>query len=152
MCNKVINWYYLIPKLCLSLTLWRHWLFHFSLFFFFFFLFFFFFFFFLQLVVTNNMIPYHFCETSTCSSKWLLLSVSQASLDGSVGCWWSGGCKFDPCWISNILSWRLIVKYFLWSFSPFQWLKKGSCQCLANECTQYWVDWAIKPQHKQNPF
>ena len=35
----------------------------------------------------------------------------------------------------NILSWRLIMKYFLQSFSPFGWFKKGSCQF-------HWV-----PQH-----
>ena len=40
--------------------------------------------------------------------------------------------------VGNILSWRLIMKYFLWSFSPFRWFKKGSCQFLAKECAQYW--------------
>ena len=40
--------------------------------------------------------------------------------------------------VSNILSWRLIIKYFLWSFSPFRWSKKGSCQFLAKEYAQYW--------------
>ena len=39
----------------------------------------------------------------------------------------------------NILSWRLIMKYFLRSFSPFRWFKKGSCQFLAKECAQYWL-------------
>ena len=39
----------------------------------------------------------------------------------------------------NILSWRLIMKYFLRSFSPFCWFKKGSCQFLAKECAQYWL-------------
>ena len=33
----------------------------------------------------------------------------------------------------------LIMKYFLWSFSPFCWFKKGSCQFLAKECVQYWL-------------
>ena len=59
-------------------------------------------------------------------------------LGGSVGCtsdWWSGGCRFDPRWDGKILSWRLIMKYFLRSFSPFRWFKKGSCQLLAKECT-----------------
>ena len=41
--------------------------------------------------------------------------------------------------VSNILSWRLIMKYFLQSFSPFRWFKKGSCQFLAKECAQYWL-------------
>ena len=81
-----------------------------------------------------------------------------------------------PAEVGNILSWRLIMKYFLRSFSPFRWFKKGSCQFLAKECAQYWltalrtkpaqwtcgyvnwprstwphwVDWAVKPRHKQN--
>ena len=57
-----------------------------------------------------------------------------AGLGGSVGCapdWWSVGCGFVPRRIGNILSWRLIVKYFLWLSSSFRWLKKGSCQFLA---------------------
>ena len=43
-----------------------------------------------------------------------------------------------PTEVGNSLSWRLIVKYFL-SFSPFPWFKKGSCQFLGKECTQYWL-------------
>ena len=41
--------------------------------------------------------------------------------------------------IGNILSLRLIMKYFLRSFSPFRWFKKGSCQFLVKECAQYWL-------------
>ena len=62
------------------------------------------------------------------------------------------------------------MQYFLRSFSPFRWFKKGSCQFLAKECAQYWLaacpvkvwlgkltaldrshwaDWAVKPQHKK---
>ena len=44
-----------------------------------------------------------------------------------------------PVDVGNILSWRLIMKYFLRSFSPFRWFKKGSCQFLAKECAQYWL-------------
>ena len=44
-----------------------------------------------------------------------------------------------PAKVRNILSWGLIVKYFLRSFSPFRWFKKGSCQFLAKECAQYWL-------------
>ena len=33
----------------------------------------------------------------------------------------------------------LIMKYFLWSFSPFRRFKKGSCQFPAQECAQYWL-------------
>ena len=44
-----------------------------------------------------------------------------------------------PAEVGNILSWRLIMKYFLRSFSPFRWFKKRSCQFLAKECAQYWL-------------
>ena len=39
-----------------------------------------------------------------------------------------------PAEVGSILSWRLIMKYILWSFSPFRWFKKGSCQFLTKEC------------------
>ena len=45
----------------------------------------------------------------------------------------------SPAEVGNILSWRLIMKYFLRSFSPFRWFKKDSCQFLAKECAQYWL-------------
>ena len=41
--------------------------------------------------------------------------------------------------VGKMLSWRLIMKYFLRSFSPFRWFKKGSCQFLAKECAQFWL-------------
>ena len=44
-----------------------------------------------------------------------------------------------PAEVGNILSCRLIMKYFLRSFSSFRWFKKGSCQFLAKECAQYWL-------------
>ena len=44
-----------------------------------------------------------------------------------------------PAEVGNILSWRLIMKYFLWSFSLFRWFNNGSCQFLAKECAQYWL-------------
>ena len=44
-----------------------------------------------------------------------------------------------PAEVGNILSWRLIMKYFLRSFSPFRGFKKGSCQFLAKEYAQYWL-------------
>ena len=67
----------------------------------------------------------------------------RAGLSGSVGC----AVRLEtrrsqvqpPPEVSNILSWRLIMKYFLRSFSPFRWFKKGSCQFLAKECAQYWL-------------
>ena len=79
---------------------------------------------------------------------------------------------YIPAGSDNILSWRLIMKYFLRSFSPFCWFKKGSCRFLAKEYAQIlvnclvdkacavkvwlgqltgsawrqWIDWAVKPQ------
>ena len=51
-----------------------------------------------------------------------------------------------PAEVGNILSWRLIMKYCLRSFSPFRWFKKGSCQFQAKECAQYWLTaWRTKP-------
>ena len=44
----------------------------------------------------------------------------RVGLSGSVGCtsdWRTGGRGLDP--LGNILSWRLIMKYFLQSFRPF---------------------------------
>ena len=53
-----------------------------------------------------------------------------------------------PATVGNILSWRLIMKYFLRSFSPFRWFKKGSCQFLEKECAQYWLTTKkTKPAH-----
>ena len=42
--------------------------------------------------------------------------------------------------VGNILPWRLIMKNFLRSFSPFRWFKKGTCQFLAIESAQYWLN------------
>ena len=78
----------------------------------------------------------------SCDSKManqIMTSTEEASHDSSVRCtsdWWSGGCTFIPARSCNILSRRLITKYFLRSFSPFCWFKKGSCQFLAKECAQ----------------
>ena len=71
--------------------------------------------------------------------------ASVAQLDAPSD-WRPGGRGFKPPppphptpEVGNILSWRLIMKYFLRSFSPFRWFKKGSCQFLAKECAQYWL-------------
>ena len=42
--------------------------------------------------------------------------------------------QVQPCQVGNILSCSMIMKYFLRSFSPFLWVKKGSCQFLVKEC------------------
>ena len=83
----------------------------------------------------------HYCQYFQFIQSQNINSV-EACLSGSVGCtpdWWSGGCGSDPHRVGNILSWRLIMKYFLWSFSPFCWFKKGNCQFLAKSCAQYWL-------------
>ena len=43
------------------------------------------------------------------------------------------------CIVNRPHLWRLIIKYFLRSFSPFCWCKKGICQFLSKECAQYWL-------------
>ena len=50
-----------------------------------------------------------------------------------------GDAGSAPAEVGDILSWRLIMKYFLRSFSPIRWFKTGSCQFLAKECAQYWL-------------
>ena len=65
--------------------------------------------------------------------------ASVAQLDAPSD-WRPGGRRFNPpTEVGNILSWRMIMKYFLRSFSPFRWFKKGSCQFLAKEHAQYWL-------------
>ena len=70
-------------------------------------------------------------QTSLCiHTVWSgpsLTIIGQASV-AQLDWLWSGGCRFNPSRVGNILSRRLIMKYFLRSFSPFHWFKKGSCQ------------------------
>ena len=68
--------------------------------------------------------------------KWL---ASMAQLDAPSDWKPGGSAGSTPAEVGNILLWRLIVKYFLRSFSPFRWFKKGSCPFLAKECAQYWL-------------
>ena len=60
--------------------------------------------------------------------SWMRRPTGDQEVEGST-----------PAEVGNILSWRLTMKYFLRSFSPFRWFKKGSCQFLAKECAQYWL-------------
>ena len=63
------------------------------------------------------------------SEQCLSFCQRHVGLGSSVG-WWTGDQEVMgsiPIRPSNILSWRLIKKYFLLSFSPFLWFKKGSC-------------------------
>ena len=42
----------------------------------------------------------------------------------------------NDCWLRwYTFSWRLIMKSFLWPFSPLQLIQMGSCQLLAKVCT-----------------
>ena len=75
-------------------------------------------------------------------SRKAVVSYRQASFGGSVGCksdWWSGGCGFDPDAPATFFRGDLIMKYFLRSFSPFHWFKKGSCQLQASQLR--WLSW-----------
>ena len=60
--------------------------------------------------------------------SWMRLPTGDQEVAGST-----------PAEVGNILSRRLIMKYFLRSFSPFRLFKKVSCQFLAKECAQYWL-------------
>ena len=42
-----------------------------------------------------------------------------------------------PAEVSNILSWRLIMKYFLWSFSPFSCFQEGQLSVSGGRSAQY---------------
>ena len=69
-------------------------------------------------------------------------AIKVAGLGGSVGCAVQLETRRSlvqppPSWATFF--WRLIMKYFLRSFSPFRWFEKGSCQFLAKECAQYWL-------------
>ena len=86
-------------------------------------------------VWTGNGTPWnHFCGHSPSSDSrpqwlsWMCRPTGDQEVAGST-----------LAEVSNILLWRLIMKYFLRSFSPFRWFKKGSCQFLAKECAQYWL-------------
>ena len=72
-----------------------------------------------------------FFSTKSCRPRWLSW-MRRPTGDQEVA-------GSTPAEVGNILSWRLIMKYFLRSFSPFRWFKKGSCQFLAKECAQYWL-------------
>ena len=74
---------------------------------------------------------HHHVQWATCRPRWLSWMCRPTGDQEVAGS--------TPAEVGNILSWRLIMKYFLRSFSPFPWFKKGSCQFLAKECAQYWL-------------
>ena len=118
----------------------------------------------------QTLVELHFLQSVTplCRPRWLSW-MRRPTGDQEVA-------GSTPAEVSNILSWRLIMKYFLRSFSPFHWFKKGSelsvsgegmCTILVNRLEDkacpvnmwlvnwprstwpHWVAWAVKPQHTQ---
>ena len=87
-----------------------------------------------QLLCSDTIFPENkYLVESNCKSilfydSWMRRPIGDQEVAGST-----------PAEVGNILSWRSIMKYFLRSFSPFRWFKKGSCQFLAKECAQYWL-------------
>ena len=78
--------------------------------------------------VPNTMLMYQTADEPASVAQLDAPSAGDQEVAGST-----------PAEVGNILSWRLIMKYFLRSFSPFRCFKKGSCQFLAKECAQYWL-------------
>ena len=88
-----------------------------------------------------NSVIYYICMyMKHCLPLWLSLMHVWLVISRSWG--------FSPARSGKILSWRLFMKYFLRSFSPFSWFKKGSCQFLAKEYSQVLVKWAKRAQEK----
>ena len=70
------------------------------------------------------------------------LYVCPAGPSGSVWCGLTDDQEIvgsTPAGLATSFHGDLIMKYFLQSFSPFRWFKKGSCQFLVKECAQYWL-------------
>ena len=68
-----------------------------------------------------------------------LSNKKESALEAQLGASLTGDQEVAdsiPATSSNILSWRLILKYFLQSFSPFHSFNKDTCQFLANEYAQ----------------
>ena len=77
--------------------------------------------------------------------KYFMISLHERMLPTLAGV--EPATSWSPVGRRIQLSHRgLIMKYFLWSFSPFHWSKKGSYQFLAKEYAQYWsTAWRTKP-------
>ena len=83
----------------------------------------------LKMYITETFFNNYIVHFFSCRPRWLSWirrPIGDQEVAGST-----------PAEVGNILAWRLIMKYFLRSFSPFRWFKKGSCQFLAKECAQY---------------
>ena len=79
-------------------------------------------------LVSKSMIQYKNALSRPRGLSWMRRPTGDQEVAGST-----------PAEVGNILSWRLIMKYFLRSFSLFRWFKKGICQFLGKECAQYWL-------------
>ena len=80
---------------------------------------------------TLSASPHRISVMTSCRPRWLSW-MRRPTGDQEVA-------GSTPAEVGNILLWRLIMKFFLRSFSPFRWFKKGSCQFLAKECAQLWL-------------
>ena len=79
---------------------------------------------------------------AVCSFKVFVSRKYNACISGSVGCssnLGSGGCRFEPQPVSNILSWRFDREIFSTVILSLPLIQKGSCQFLAKEYAQYWL-------------
>ena len=91
-------------------------------------------------MVLISLMEQHFCGFDIYRNNSFIVLVS---LMGRP--WWLSQtgdqevAGLIPDGIGNVLSWRLIMKYFLWSFSPFRCFKESSCQFLVKECAQVLV-------------
>ena len=82
----------------------------------------------------------HDVQGTVCRWNIKAIAFTEAGLGGSVGYAAnkrSGGYGFHPFWVSNILSWRLFMKYF--HFLPSADSKRAFVSFLAKECAQYWL-------------
>ena len=68
-------------------------------------------------LTTNSEIFIHYISIFVCPSR----PTGDQEIAGSV-----------PTGSGNILSWRLIMKYFLQSLSPLRWFKSGNAEILVN--------------------
>ena len=80
-----------------------------------------------MLLGSNLQPPDHQLDMQPNEPPWTSLF---ARLTGNQVAVWT------PCRVDNILLWRLIMKYFLWSLATFHRFKKGSCQFLVFNCLE----------------
>ena len=79
-----------------------------------------------DLAIFNCTYPFNICTQISCRPWWLswMRRPTGDKVTGST-----------PAEVSNILLWRLIMKYFLRSFSSFRWFKKDTSVSGERMCT-----------------